>query len=78
MKLFTSDFFAIFLIEILISFLSDDTFKQIYEARPRDMVHMLSLIHEDRMCETVGMQDLLREDFSIVVEVIDSESAEVT
>ena len=74
---FTSDFFAIFLIEILISFLSDDTFKQIYEARPRDMVYMLSLIHEDGMGETVGMQDLLREDFSIVVEVIDSESAEV-
>jgi hypothetical protein len=29
------------------------------------------------MCETVGMQDLFREDFSIVVEVIDPESAEV-
>jgi len=41
------------------------------------MVYMLSLIHEDGMCETVGMQDLLREDFSIVVEVIDPESAEV-
>ena len=41
------------------------------------MVYMLSLIHEDGMGETVGMQDLLREDFSIVVEVIDPESAEV-
>ena len=41
------------------------------------MVYMLSLIHEDGMCETVGMQDLLREDFSIVVEVINPESAEV-
>ena len=54
-ELFTSDFFAIFLIEILISFLSDDTFKQIYEARPRDVVHMFALIQKDGMSEPVCM-----------------------
>jgi hypothetical protein len=39
---------------------------------------MLALIQKDGMSEPVCMQDLFREDFSIVVEVIDSESAEVT
>ena len=39
---------------------------------------MLARIKENGMGETVGMQDLFREDFSIMVEVIDPEPAEVT
>ena len=42
------------------------------------MVHMLPLIQEDGMSETVGMKDLFRKDLTIVMEVIDPESAEVT
>jgi hypothetical protein len=39
---------------------------------------MLPFIQENGMSETVGMQDLFRKDLSIVMKVIDSESAEVT
>ena len=78
MQLFTIGFILFVLIKILVFFLPDDTLEQVNETGPRDVVHMLVLIHEDGMSETVGMQDLFREDFSIVVEIIDSESAEVT
>ena len=78
MQLFAIDFILFVLIKILVFFLPDDTLEQVNETGPRDVVHMLVLIHEDGMSETVGMQDLFREDFSIVVEIIDSESAEVT
>ena len=78
LMLIAIDSFVIFLIKILIFSLPDDTLKEVYETGPGDMVHLLALIQEDRMGKTVRMQDLFREDFSIVVEVIDSESAEVT
>ena len=39
---------------------------------------MLAFFQEDGMSESVCMQDLFREDFPIVMEVIDSEPAEVT
>ena len=42
------------------------------------MVHMLCRVQEYGVSEPMGMQDLLREDFSIVVEVIDSNSVELT
>ena len=38
---------------------------------------MLSFFHENGMSETVGMQDLFRENLSIVMVIKDSESAEV-
>ena len=78
MQLFAIDFILFVLIKILVFFLPDDTLEQVNETGPRDVVHMLVLIHEDGMSEPVCMQDLFREDFSIVVEIIDSESAEVT
>ena len=74
---FTIDFIIFCLIKILVFFLPDDTLEKINETRPRDVVDMLAFIQEDRMSEPVGMQDLLRENLSIVMEVIDSESAEV-
>ena len=77
MQLFTIDFLVFILIKILVFFLPDDTLEQVNETGPRDVVHMLALIQKDGMSEPVCMQDLFREDFSIVVEVIDSESAEV-
>ena len=78
MQLFTIDFLVFILIKILIFFLPDDTLEQVNETGPRDVVHMLALIQKDGMSEPVCMQDLFREDFSIMVEVIDPEPAEVT
>ena len=78
LQLFTIGFILFVLIKILVFFLSDDTLEQINETGPRDVVHMLTFIQEDGMSEPVCMQDLLREDLSIVMEVTDSESAEVT
>ena len=78
MQLFAIDFFVFELIKILVLFLPDDTLEQINETRPRDVVHMLSLVQEEGMSEAVCMQDLFRENLSIVMEVIDSESAEIT
>ncbi len=66
------------LVEILVFFLPDDTLEQINETGPWDVVHMFALIQKNGVSKPVGMQDLLRENLSIVVEVIDSESAEVT
>jgi hypothetical protein len=77
LQLFTIAFLVFILIKILVFFLPDDTLEQVNETGPRDVVHMLALIQKDGMSEPVCMQDLFREDFSIVVEVIDSESAEV-
>lgn len=65
------------LIKILVFFPPDDTLEEIYETGPGDVVHLLTLIQENGMSETVGMKDLLREYLTIVVEVIDSEPAQV-
>ena len=78
MQLFAIRSFIVILIKILVFLLPDDTLEQIDETGPRDVVHMLAFVHKDGMSETVGMQNLLREDLSIVMEVINSESAEVT
>ena len=77
LQLFSISFILLTLIKILVFFLSDDTLEQINETGPRDVVHMLAFIQEDGMSEAVCMQDLLRENLPIVMEVIDSESAEV-
>ena len=38
---------------------------------------MLAAIDENRMSETVGMQDLLRKNFPVVMEVIDPEPPQI-
>ena len=78
LQLHSIDLIIFLLIKILVFFLPDDTLEQVNEAWPWDVVHMLARIKENGMGETVGMQDLFREDFSIMVEVIDPEPAEVT
>ena len=78
MQLFIIGFPVLGLIKILVFLLPDDTLEQIDETGPRDVVHMPAFIQEDGMSEPVGMQDLLREDLPIMMEVIDPESAEVT
>ena len=70
-------FIISFLIKILLFFLPDDTLEKIDETGPRDVVHMLTFIHKNGMSEPVGMQNLLRKNLTIVMEIIDPESAEV-
>ena len=78
MQFFSIGFILFVLIKILVFFLSDDTLEKINETGPRDVIHMLALVQEDGMSESVCMQDLLREDLSIMMEVIDSEPAKIT